>query len=134
MTNFSYYTLQQSVYQLLSGDSTLLSMVSAVYDRPPQGSAYPYVTIGESTISDWSTKTTTGTEQILTLHVWSRNGCRKEAALIMERVYNLLHQASMSVTGQTLVQIRFVSGDILLENDGYTYQGIIRFRAFLESA
>ena len=118
MTNFSYYTLQQSVYQLLSGDSTLLSMVSAVYDRPPQGSAYPYVTIGESTISDWS----------------SRNGCRKEAALIMERVYNLLHQASMSVTGQTLVQIRFVSGDILLENDGYTYQGIIRFRAFLESA
>ena len=133
MTNFSYYTLQQSVYQLLSGDSTLLTMVSAVYDRPPQGSAYPYITIGESTISDWSTKTTTGTEQIVTLHVWSRNGGRKEAALIMERVYNLLHQANMSVTGQTLVQIRFVSGDILLENDGYTYQGIMRFRAFLES-
>jgi len=133
MSNFSHYTLQEAIYGLLSGDSTLSSLVTAVYDRPPQDSAYPYITLGESTINDWSTKTSNGTEQLLTLHIWSRNGGRKESALIMQRVYQLLHQASLSVTGQALVQIRFVTSDITLESDGYTYQGIMRFRAFLES-
>jgi hypothetical protein len=133
MSNFSHYTLQQSVYQRLSTDSTLLAMMSAVYDRPPQGSAFPYITLGEAAITDFSTKTSTGTEQILTLHIWSRGGGRKESALIMERVYALLHQASLSVTGQALVLMRFLSSEILLENDGCTYHGIMRFRAVLES-
>lgn len=134
MTHFSHYPLQQAVYELLSGDSTLLTLVEAVYDRPPEGSAYPYVTLGESKIVDWSTKTTVGTEQHLKLHIWSRNGGRKEIAIIMERIYVLLHQASMSVTGHTLVLMRFVSSEIILENDGYTYQGAMVFRALLESA
>ena len=133
MSNFSYFTLQKAIYQTLSGDSTLLAMVNAVYDRPPQGSPYPYITIGESTVSDWSSKTTAGTEEIVKLHIWSRNGGRKETASIMERVYQLLHQASLTVTGQTLILIRFMSSDITLENDGFTYQGIIQFKALLES-
>ena len=134
MSNFSHYTLQQAIYQYLNADSILLGMAVAVYDRPVQGSAFPYITIGEAAITDWSTKTTTGTEQILSLHIWSRNGGRKECATIMERVYALLHQSSLSVTGQTLVQIRFFSSEISLSDDGCTYQGMMRFRALLEAS
>lgn len=134
MSGFSHISFQQSVYALLNGDSALLALVQGVYDRPPQGSAFPYITIGESGISDWSTKTSTGTQHMLQLHVWSRNGGRKEAAIIMERLHTLLHLGTMSITGQTLVQIRFVSSDIVLEDDGSTYQGTIRFKALLESA
>ncbi len=134
MANFSHYSLQHAVYQQLSADSQLLTLVNAVYDRPPQGSAFPYITIGESKISDWSTKTTTGTEQVFAVHAWSRNGGRKEAATIMERVYMLLHQAGLTVTGQVLVSLRFVSSEIMLENDGFTYHGVMEFRALLQSA
>jgi hypothetical protein len=105
MANFSHYPLQQAIYQTLAGDTTLMALISGVFDRPPEGTAFPYVTIGESAGSDWSTKTTTGMSHNVSLHIWSREGGRKQAATIMERLHTLLHQASFSVTGQTLVMI-----------------------------
>ena len=133
MTIFSHYPLQAAIYQALSSDSALAALVTGVYDRPPQSTAFPYMTIGESSGSDWSTKTTSGMEQQLAIHVWSQNGGRKEAAAIMTRIHTLLHQANLSVSGQTLVLLRFVSSDIVLEDDGYTYCGSMRFRALLEA-
>jgi len=133
MANFSHYPLQKSIYQTLTGDTELMALLTGVFDRPPQGTAFPYVTLGESIGSDWSTKTTTGTEQLVTLHIWSREGGRKEAATIMERLHTLLHQADLSVDGQDLVSIQFASSGITLETDGYTYQGIMRFQALLEA-
>jgi len=134
MANFSHYPLQKSIYQTLTNDSTLMGLVVGVFNRPPQGTDFPYVTLGESAGSDWSTKTTTGMEQNVTLHVWSREGGRAEAASIMQRLYTLLHQVNLSVTGQTLVSIRFAASAILLENDGWTYQGVMKFQAFLEAS
>lgn len=133
MSNFSHYSFQQAVYQVLTGDSTLSALIDAVYDRAPQGSPFPYITLGEMDISDWSTKTSTGTEILLNIHIWSRSGGRKETADISDRVYRLLHQASLSVSGQVLVQIRYLSSDIHLEDDGITYQGVMRFRSLLEA-
>jgi len=133
MTTFSHYPLQQAIYQTLTNDSTLMSLVVGVFDRPVQGTAFPYVTIGESTGSDWSTKTTSGMQQVVTIRIWSREGGRAQAANIMTRIHTLLHQVPLSVTGQTLVSIRFVSSNIKLLNDGWTYQGFISFRALLQA-
>jgi len=133
MSTFSHLPLQKAIYQTLTNDATLMALVVGVFDRPPQGTAFPYITLGESAGSDWSTKTTTGMEQNVTLHVWSREGGRAEAASIMERIHTLLHQAPLSVTGQTLVSIRFSASNILLENDGWTYQGVMTFQAFLQA-
>ena len=133
MTTFSHLPLQQAIYQALTSDSALMSMLTGVFDRPPQGTAFPYVTIGEITGSDWSTKTTSGMQQDITLRIWSREGGRAEAANIMTRLHTLLHQAPLNVTGQALVLIRFASSSIALENDGWTYQGVMKFQAFLEA-
>lgn len=133
MVNFSHYPLQKAIYQKLTGDSALMALVSGVFDRPPQGQSYPYITIGESSIGDWSTKTSNGTEQLLTLHIWSREGGKKQAELIAEKVHGLLHVPTMPVDGQILVLMRFISSALSLENDGATYHGIMRFRALLEA-
>lgn len=132
MGSFSHYPLQKAVFQALSADTGLLSQITGVFDRPPQNQAYPYVMIGESSISDWSTKTTSGTEQVISLHIWSREGGRKQNEIIMEKVHSLLHDAAMTVDGNTLVLIKFVSSSIAIENDGWTYHGIMRFRALLQ--
>jgi len=134
MTTFSHYPLQQSIYQTLANDTTLMALVVGVFDRPVQGTAFPYITLGESTGSDWSTKTTSGMEQVVTLHIWSRQGGRAEAASIVTRIHTLLHQAPLAVTGQTLVSIRFGGSSIILMNDGWTYQGVMRFQAFLQAS
>jgi hypothetical protein len=133
MSNFSHLSLQKAVYQHLSGDTALMALVEGVYDRPPQGSAYPYITLGDIAVADWSTKTTEGFETLLTLQVWSRGGGRKEAALVAERVYALLHRANLSVSGHALVFLRFAAGDIELLDDGVTYHGRLRFRALLQA-
>ena len=133
MSNFSHLSLQTAVYQRLSGDSALMALVEGVYDRPPQGSSYPYVTLGDIALSDWSTKNTNGFEAMLTLHIWSRGGGRKEVASVAERIYALLHRAGLSVSGQALVQMRFAASDIELLDDGVTYQAQLRFKALLHA-
>jgi len=133
MAIFSHYPLQKAVYQRFSGDSALMALVTGVFDRPPQGQDYPYVTIGDSTISDWSTKTSNGTEQQIAVHIWSRDGGRKKSEDIAKIIHGLLHGGNMSVEEQTLVLLRFISSAIVLENDGYTYHAILRFKALLEA-
>lgn len=133
MPNFSHSPLQQTIYTALTADSTLMALVAGIFDRPPQGTAFPYITLGESTGSDWSSKTTTGMEHQVTLHIWSREGGRKQAASIMERVHTLLHDANLTVTGHTLVMMRFMTSRIVLESDGWTYHGEMCFRVLLQA-
>jgi hypothetical protein len=133
MTAFSQLALQTALYNKFTGDTTLMTL-AAVYDRTPKGTAFPYVTIGDSTASDWSTKTTSGTEQNFSIHVWSREGGRAQAANIMERVYELLHEGTLGVPNHTLVLSRLVSSALILESDGFTYHGTMRFRALLQAS
>jgi hypothetical protein len=133
MPNFSHDALQTAIYQRLTADTTLAGLVTGIYDQAPQGTVFPYVTLGDSTATDRSTNTTAGTEFDLKLHAWSREGGRKQAAGILQEIYSLLHHASFAVTGQSLISIRYEASTITLESDGWTYQGIIMFKVFLQS-
>ena len=132
MANLSHFEIQKAIFQLLISDTTLMNLVDGVYDRVTEGAAYPYVTVGEAVSREWSTKTTNGQQILLTLHIFSRSGGRKQTAEIMDRIYALLHQGTLSLEGHTLVAMRFEFGDITLEQDQLTYHGAIRFRAFTE--
>lgn len=134
MANFSHLPLQEAIYSALTGDATLMGLITGVYDRPPEGTAFPYITLGEATGSDWSNTATVGMEFLITLRIWSRQGGRKEVASIMERLHTLLHEANLSISGQTLVMLRFTSSDIALMDDGWTYQGVMTFHALLSAS
>ena len=133
MPIFNHHPLHKAIYQKLSEDVPLTELITGVFDRSPQGQAYPYITVGESSASDWSTLTTSGVEHRIAVHVWSREGGRRQAELIMERVHALLHDGSLTIEGHSLVLMRFLSSGISLESDGWTYQGTMRFRALVES-
>lgn len=133
MAAFSHIPLQKSLFQTLTEDTTLMGIITGVYDHVPQGTDFPYVVIGDSQIKDWSCKTSQGSEQVVSLYIWSREGGRMQAATIMERIYLLLHGADLSVEGQTLISFRFLHSDIALGSDGWTYKGTLQFRALLES-
>ena len=76
--------------------------------------------------------TTNGFEALYTLNIYSREAGNKEGQTIMERVHTLLHDASPSITGYELVNMRFVSSEVELESDGMTYHASMRFRAVVE--
>jgi hypothetical protein len=62
--------LQSAVVAALEAHPALSSALTGVYDGPPPHAAYPYVSIADGLVSDWSTKTTTGREIRLALTVW----------------------------------------------------------------
>lgn len=134
MVGFSHFVLQQALYERLTSNAPLMAMVSGVFDRVPDDTSFPYITLGDMAISDASALGTVGTDQRVDLHVWSREGGRKQAAAIMDSVYGLLHNANFSVTGQALVNARFSSSTIQLENDGWTYHGKMQFRVILQAS
>ena len=68
-------------------------------------------------------------EHTLTIHVWSQYRGRKEIKNIMSSVYTTLHNASITVSGASLVNIRHEFENTLTEADGITRHGVMRFRA-----
>ena len=120
-------TFQHSIFQILSSDGTLATLVDGVYDRSPQGANFPYICIGDCEISDWSSRTHMGVGGILTLIIWSREGGRKQASAIMERVYQLLHDTQPVTSGYEIVLLKHAKSHTRLENDGWTYRGEISF-------
>ena len=123
--------LQKTVFDALDGDSTLQSLVTDVFDFVPENTAFPYVKVGEETAVDNCTKTLQGNDHTLVIHTFSRYRGSKETKEIMSRIYALLHESSLTITGASLVNLRFEFSDIIKENDGLTTHGLQRFRAMV---
>ena len=129
------FPLQQSIFTKLTS-STLTdvngtSITSKVFDDVPEGTAYPYLVIGEETATNIDTKDKEAHEHTLTFHVWSQYRGRKEIKNIMSQIYTALHNSDITVSGATLVNIRHEFENTLLESDGITRHGVMRFRVVI---
>jgi hypothetical protein len=132
----SGWALQQSIYATLASDAAVLTLLGGprIYDDVPQGAAFPYLTIGQSTLRDWSTGSEDGHEHTLTLHVWSREKGRKQTHALMGAVHDALHDRDLALEGHRLVNLRHELSEARREPDGDTYHGIVRYRAVTEPA
>lgn len=120
--------IQQAVYNALTNYAPLTSLISGVYDQAPQPAAYPYVLIGEDTNAEWDTDDRRGVESAITVHIWSIQRGRKETQIIQRKIYEALHQASLSVTGYQFVVCYFVTETTLLDVDGLATHGVSKYR------
>jgi len=128
--------LRAAVHDALVSDAALGNLLGGpkVYDEPPRSAAFPYVTLGETRITDYSTGGEAGAEHQLTLHAWSRQGGHKEAHVIAGALLQALDDAPLTLAGHTLVNFRFAVADVRREADGRTYHALVRFRAVTEPA
>jgi hypothetical protein len=126
--------LRAAIHDALNSDGALAALLGGtkVYDEPPQAAAFPYVTLGEARVSDFSTGTEPGEEHQLTLHAWSRQGGHREAHLIAGALLQALDDAPLTLSDHRLVNLRFATADVRREADGRTYHALVRFRAMTE--
>lgn len=126
--------LRAAIHDTLNSDAVLTSLLGGakVYDEPPKAVAFPYVTLGEARLANFSAGDDPGEEHHLTLHVWSRHGGHSEAQLVTGALMQALDDAPLSVTGHRLVNLRFGIADVRREADGRTYHALVRFRAVTE--
>jgi len=136
MAESAEWSLQSAICQALAGSAELTAQLGGlrVYDHPPQAAAYPFVTIGESSVFDWSTGTEDGAEHLVTLHVWSRSGGKRQAYALVEKIRELLSDQALILNDHALVNLRYQFSETRQDPDGETYHGVVRYRAVTEPA
>ena len=134
MAEVASWALQRGVCQTLAGSVDLTTLLGSVriYDDAPQGAPYPFITLGQSAVRDWSTGTEDGAEHNLTLHVWSRSGGKKQVHEILEAIRAVLHDQPLMLADHHLVKLRHEFAEARLDPDGDTFHGIVRYRAVTE--
>lgn len=128
--------LQKAIFDALRGDAAVIALLGTdkVHDRAPPQTAFPYITFGQTSAYDWSTGTENGSEQLITLHVWSKAKGRKETLEIIEAARTRLHDASLPLEGHRLVNLRADYAEARYDEDLAVNHGLLRFRAVTEQA
>ena len=125
--SFHGFDLQTILYSTLNGDSTLDGIIgnNKIFDNVPQDTSYPYAIIGNFNVVNRGTKTLDGNEYSVDIDVWSTYRGKKEISQAMERIYELLHDATYSVSGANMVISQVRNIITLVENDGITRHGVL---------
>jgi hypothetical protein len=131
--------LRAAVHDALIADAPLTTLLGGpkVYDQAPASAAFPYVTLGEMRVADFSAGDEPGQgallEHQLILHAWSQQGGHKEAHLIAGALLGALDDAPLTLADHRLVNFRFAVADVRRQADGRTYHALVRFRAVTEA-
>ena len=129
------FALQKAVVAALIVDAAVGGLIAdRIYDAPPRDAAFPYVTVGQTSLADWSTGSEEGAEHRLVLHAWSRERGKRQCYEIMDAIEATLHDAALVLDGHALVNLRFEFAETRRDPDGITYHGVMRFRAVTEVA
>lgn len=117
---------QQAIFQRLVAAGIAGGRI--LDDIPGSGATdFPYVQIGESTAAEQDVDGSDGTEETMTLHVWSRHEGQKEVKEIMSAIQAELHNTTLAVAGRTAL-VWWAGSFTRNDPDGETRQGIIQLR------
>ena len=133
----SLFNAQETLFASLAASSeiqALLGNPARLYDHVPPAAVFPYIAFGPLHIAPFDTKTETGFEQIVTLNIWSRYRGSREAKDILAACYDVLHRASLSVSGAVFLACEFHGTDLALLEDGLTYHAAARFSLIIQGS
>ncbi|MCG8442229.1 MAG: DUF3168 domain-containing protein [Caulobacterales bacterium] len=131
------WSLQKAVVSALSADVAVqgaLGDPARIYDEPPDEVIFPYATFGQSETRPADGDAAPMHEHVLSLHVWSRYGGRREAKETVGLMREALHGAPLDLAsdGWRLVNLRATFADVFRVGDGRTTRGMLRLRAVTE--
>lgn len=123
---------QQVIFTALDGNIS-----ATVYDDVPDlpagmpASDFPYVVIGDDTVSPFDTDDTVGARVTVTLHIWSRGSGMKEAKTIAAELYAILNRAALTATGYRFVDC--LHETTFFVREAQLRHGVTRFRLTIQA-
>ena len=101
-------------------------------DRPSRGGRNPHVSLGRTSMQDWSTGAETG-EQLLTVHVWSKDveggDTVRLTGIVRERLGKGLH-----LDDGRVVTMRLEFEETRYDAEFALHHALLRFRAYIGEA
>ncbi|MCI0384589.1 DUF3168 domain-containing protein [Streptomyces sp. CNQ085] len=99
------WPLQVAIVTKLHADPVLDGLVSGVYDHVPEGTAYPYVTVGSITELPDDAHNQRGLATRVVLHTWAEYRGNKQTAEILAALDAVLDRQPLAVPGWTDISI-----------------------------
>lgn len=129
MLKTSLWELQKALFARLSGDAALKLKVKGVYDEVSENQLYPYVTVGEPTVSPFETKLTYGENITIVLHSWSQYNGKRESYEILNLMLQAITREPFLIEGFSLIRMNLEPNmQVITDIDGNTKHGIMRLR------
>ncbi|MGI5347046.1 DUF3168 domain-containing protein [Streptomyces sp. CA-250714] len=100
------WPLQVAVFNRMTGRSSLMSLVTGVFDAVPDGQAYPYVSLGPVIEVPDDAHDRQGLSSLVYVHVWSKQSGSREASAIFAEVDAALDRQPLVVPGYTDITIK----------------------------
>lgn len=123
---------QVALYSLLTGDAALMADITGVFDEVPEGQAFPYVTIGEFTVTPGGAHDRFGARSTVTLHAWSTYHGRAEISTVVGHLMRLLDHQALNVNGHDTVVVAHEQTVTVPDPDPDVRHAAVRFALVTE--
>ena len=115
----------KAVYVALDATTGLTGIIS---ESLSNADPFPKIWIEDGGADDWSNKDDNGLEAFVNLHVGSQKEGTKEIRGLMDKCHSALHNVDLVLANGQSVLCQFVRHDVVIESDGITRHGIMRFK------
>lgn len=133
MTAMAPHRLQEAVFSALQADEDLSFLVSGIYDEAPLEAAYPYVTMGETSLRPNDLKDRDGAQVNFDILVWSNEASQMQVKELMATLDQILDKASLPLVGFDLVTLRLQNASVVRQwnEEGSLYRGRLSYSALV---
>jgi hypothetical protein len=123
-----------SLFAALQSNTDLTNALGGtkIFDKLPERVAYPYVVIGRTSASDWSTATEDGAAITFFIHCWSETGQRSEVATLQQLIDSAIGSDLPPMEDHTLIHLRRQITEVQRDYARGLVHGLMRYRAVLE--
>jgi hypothetical protein len=126
------WELQKAIYEKLSDtEESLIGNVSGIYHFVPQNTAFPYVVIADSKVTEISNFAENVYEIMVKVNLYDRGETNSDLLTVTDYAVVLLKDSSdFSLANHSVIDGRFVSLDVLLggkDNDTWKSEVLFKF-------
>ncbi len=115
----------KAVYVALDATTGLTGIIS---ESLSNDDPFPKIWLEDGGADDWSNKDDNGLEAFVNLHVGSQKEGTKEIRGLMDKCHSALHNVDLVLANGQSVLCQFLRHDVVIDSDGITRHGIMRFK------
>lgn len=115
----------KAVYVALDATTGLTGIIS---ESLSNADPFPKIWLEDGGADDWSNKDDNGLEAFVNLHVGSQKEGTKEIRGLMDKCHSALHNVDLVLANGQSVLCQFLRHDVVIDSDGITRHGIMRFK------